>query len=115
MRKPKIHERLFGTILLFLATAAFLPGAVRAGSVDGQTKKTPLVGTVIFPEAEHNEWFRAQADPSLDDAEKVAWTIDTFFNLKYKSWIKLALLDFGFLFDRQSAEGEEDYAYERGL
>ncbi len=102
-------------MLQVISIAAFITGALSVGSMSAQTKKTLLIGTVVFPEAEHGEWLKVQADASLGDAEKVRKTVDTFFDLKYKSWIKLALLDFGFLFDRQTASGEEYYAYERGL
>jgi hypothetical protein len=109
-----MKKRLIWKILLLFSIAVFFTGALNAGPISAQ-KKTPLVGTATYPPVEYNEWLKVQLNPSLKDADKVACTIDTFFNLKYKSWMKLALLDFGFLFDRKSANGAEDYAYERGL
>lgn len=103
------------TIVLLLSAGIFLPGTLNAGLNNPQTIKTPLVGVVTFPAVEYNEWLKVQMDPSINDADKIASTIDTFFNLKYKSWMKLELLDFGFLFDRKNVKGAEDYAYERGL
>ena len=100
---------------LLVSIAVFLAGGINAGQINPETKRTPLAGAVTFPAVEHNEWEKAQLDPSLKEADKIAGTIDTYFNLKYRSWMKLALFDFGFLFDRKSANGAEAYAYERGL
>ncbi len=108
-------SHFFWAILRLFLTAVFLMGALNVGQLNAQTKRTPLIGIVSFPAVEYNEWLKVQVDPSIKDADKVAWTIDTFFNLKYKSWMKLELLDFGFLFDRKNANGAEDYAYERGF
>jgi hypothetical protein len=84
-------------------------------SLSSQIIRTPLAGTPSFPAEEYNEWLKVQVDSSVKDADKVACTINTFFNLKYKSWMKLELLDFGFLFDLKNATAKEDYTYERGL
>ncbi len=110
-----MKKQLHGTILLSFSIAALFSIALNGGPQSPRTKRTPLAGIVTFPAVEHNEWEKVQLDPSLKDADKIVNTIDTFFNLKFKSRMKHVLLDFGFLFDRKSANGAEDYAYERGL
>jgi len=80
-----------------------------------QIKRTPLAGNAIIPNEDYNAWLKVQMDSSIADKDKVACTVNTFFNVKYKSWVKLELLDFGFLFDMSDEAAREDYAYERGF
>ncbi len=78
-------------------------------------QKTNLAGNVVFPENEYNEWLRIQLDPNLEAEDKIKSTVNSFFLIKYESWVKGTLLDFGFLFDEANPQACEDYAYERGL
>lgn len=78
-------------------------------------KKTPLVGDPISPKKEYNDWLMQQGDPSLETETKIKSTVNTFFLVKYESWVKGRLLDFDFLFDQSNPQADEDYAYERGL
>jgi hypothetical protein len=78
-------------------------------------KKTPLAGVALFPNERYEDWLRMQLNPAFGNKEKILSTINAFFILKYESWLKEALLYFGFLFDQDDAEALEDYAYERGL
>jgi hypothetical protein len=80
-----------------------------------QIKRTPLAGNAIIPNEDYSAWLKVQMDPSIADKDKVTYTVNTFFNVKYKSWVKLELLDFGFLFDMSDEAAREDYAYERGF
>jgi hypothetical protein len=110
-----MKKQFFWTVVLIFAIGLFFTVGLDALASPQEGKKTPLAGNPIFPDEEYSAWMKVQVDPSIKDADKVVCTIDTFFNIKYKSWMKLELLDFGFLFDRLNAQGAEDYAYERGF
>jgi len=109
-----INSKFVWTLFRAFSIGLFLTVPLNV-SLSSQIKKTPPAGNPTFPVEEYSAWLKVQVDPSIKDADKVAYTIDTFFNIKYKSWMKLELLDFGFLFDRHNAQGAEDYAYERGF
>jgi hypothetical protein len=109
-----IKNKFVWTLFRAFSIGLFLTVALNV-SLSSQIKRTALAGNPSFPAEVYNEWMKVQVDSSVKDADKVACTIDTFFNLKYKSWMKLELLDFGFLFDLKNATAKEDYAYERGL
>lgn len=77
--------------------------------------QTPLAGNPIYSEKEVNEWTDLQKDSNLSVEDKIKATINTYFTLKYESYKRGELLDFGFLFDLANPQASEDYAYERGL
>ena len=74
-----------------------------------------MAGAALFPNENYKEWVEAQNDPTIGERSKIVNTINTYFIIKYESWLKETLLDFGFLFDQTDEVAFEDYAYERGL
>jgi len=84
-------------------------------SAIAQTKQTQLAGTAIFPGEKFEEWLKTQNDSATGERGKIINTVNTFFIIKYESWLKEKLLDFGFLFNQTDSATFEDYAYERGL
>jgi hypothetical protein len=102
---PKNQVLIFG---ILIATALW-------ATLGSQQKQTQLAGLASFPSEEYSAWLNVQMNPSIINADKVSCTINTFFDLKYKGWLKLELPDFGFLFDLSDDKAAEDYAYERGL
>jgi len=86
-----------------------------SGQAPKPINKTKLAGVAIFPERLSADWHARQRDPKLDEEAKIKSTIETFFIIKYESWVKGELLDFGFLFDQADPRASEDYAYERSL
>jgi hypothetical protein len=95
--------------VLFLFLSIFLCPALFA------SQTTKLAGKATFPDKEYNEWRMTQFNPDLNAEEKIKSTVNTFFVIKYESWVKGILFDFDFLFDQSDAQAHEDYAYERGL
>ena len=89
--------------------------ALSAISLLPQVEITPLAGVSVFAQEDYDSWLKCQLDPSIPDEKKIASTINSYFNIKYKSWVRLELLEFNFLFDMNDASAREDYAYERGL
>ena len=77
--------------------------------------QTKLAGNAIFPDKQYTEWLKTQQDPSLEVAEKIKSTINTYLLLWYESWAQDLLFDFGFLFNKDMADAREEYAYQRGL
>jgi len=74
-----------------------------------------LAGTAFFPGEKFEEWLKTQNDSTTGERGKIINTVNTFFIIKYESWLKEKLLDFGFLFNQTDSAAFEDYAYERGL
>jgi hypothetical protein len=68
-----------------------------------------------FPEKRYQEWSRLQKDPRAAEEDKVKSTVTTYFRLVLDSWLAGELRDFGFLFDRRSAEAISDCAFEQSF
>ncbi len=101
-------------VSLAFCMGLFMASSFLVSSVPRE-KQTPIAGVAIFPNEEYGDWLRMQLNPAFGNREKIISTINTFFILKYESWLKETLFDFGFLFDQDDAKALEDYAYERGL
>lgn len=101
-------------VSLVLCIGLFMASSFLVSSLPKE-KQTPIAGVAIFPNEEYGDWQKMQLNPAFGNREKIISTINTLFILKYESWLKKTLLDFGFLFDQDDAEALEDYAYERGL
>jgi hypothetical protein len=99
-------------LILFLGLMQVLSSSLSAHSFQ---EKTPLAGDPVFPKKEYNDWLNRQQDPFLETEAKIKSTVNTFFLIKYESWVNGALLDFALLFDQSDPQAQEDYAYERGL
>lgn len=103
---PRIILLLF--LLLTLVDTA-------PAQVNGKSSKTKIAGKAVHPDKAYSEWRLAQSNPDLKPEDRVKSTVNTFFIIKYDSWVQGALLDFDFLFAQTDPQAYEDYAYERGL
>jgi len=99
-------------LLLFLIPALV---EIASAQTNDQSGKTKIAGQAVHPDKAYSEWVQTQLNPELKPEEKVKSTVNTFFIIKYGSWVQGTLLDFGFLFDQTDPQAYEDYAYERGL
>lgn len=77
--------------------------------------RAPLAGSVVFPKPEHDAWLQIQENQTLEAEDKIISTINTYFRLKFESWLRGTLLDFGFVFNLNDNNAWNDYAYERGI
>jgi hypothetical protein len=78
-------------------------------------ERANLAGAAVFPNQHYKEWLKIQQNPDFAAKDKIIHTVNTYFILKYESWLKGTLLDFGFLFNTNDVNAWNDYAYERGI
>jgi len=109
MHAIKIAFRMSLFLFVGILLSTFLVSTV------AQNKQTSLAGTTLFPNENYEGWVETQNDPTIGERSKIINTVNTYFIIKYESWLKEMLLDFGFLFDQTDEVAFEDYAYERGL
>jgi hypothetical protein len=109
-----LHVRTRLGIILLLFFILTLVGTASA-QVNAQGSKTKIAGQAVHPDKLYSEWRQAQSNPDLKPEDRVKPTVNTFFIIKYESWVQGTLLDFSFLFDQTDPQAHEDYAYERGL
>ena len=100
--------------LLVLCCCLLLVGTSFAPVYSGQ-ERANLAGTAVFPNQHHKEWLQVQNNPDFAAKDKIIHTVNTYFTLKFESWLKGTLLDFGFLFNTNDVNAWNDYAYERGI
>lgn len=99
---------IFKAVLLTLCFSAFLP-------IGGRANQNEITIKATVPDQQHKDWQAAQRSSALDTESKIKSTIDAFFIIKYESWVRGELLDFGFLFDQTDPQGQENYQYELGV
>jgi hypothetical protein len=103
----KFVSRL-GLVIFFIASLRPCTNAI-------QESHGKLPGDAEIPTDFYKEWSEIQGDVSMDTITKIKATVDTYFLVKYESWLLGVLLDFGFLFDLSDSSAFDDYAYERGI
>jgi len=68
-----------------------------------------------FPSQEAETWLQTQFDDSHSNEAKIKSTIDTYFKLKYESFILQQFREFNFLFNPQNSAAQELSNYEKNL
>ena len=101
-------------VLLAMCICFLLAKTTLAPTHSAQTRAS-LAGSVVFPKQEHDAWLQIQQNEDLETQNKIISTINTYFRLKFESWLRGTLLDFGFLFNLNDINAWNDYAYERGI
>jgi len=110
LNSTQLISRVF--VVLFLGLMPIFSSSLFAHLFQ---EKTPLAGEPVFPKKEYSDWLKQQGDPFLETEAKIKSTVNTFFLVKYESWVSGKLMDFNFLFDQSDPQAHEDYAYERSL
>jgi len=101
--------RIAGVVLALVVVLAVISSAAQ-----GAIQPPPPYAPEPAPDIEA-AYADAQADPQLDEKDKIASAVDTYVRLHYESLVRGKGLDLGMVIDRSKPSGEELYNYELGL
>jgi len=98
--------------LLVIACLTILALGFSLGSSADVRQPVPTGPVSTHPEG-HEGWLQSQQQTSKAE-DRIKATVDTYYRLKYDSWLEETVYDFGFLFCTDDQNGRDTYAYERG-
>ncbi|MHB1416244.1 MAG: hypothetical protein ACYC1C_13430, partial [Chloroflexota bacterium] len=99
--------------LLVVGGCSFVTSAEPIPTRTPVAQPEPAIPGVPAPATEA-AYRAAQADPSLTEEQKVRSAVDTYFTLRYESYLRDEALDLGIVVDTSSKEGKTLHDYELG-